>query len=130
MTNDTSASLPPVADRAAAIRADGGARDAVLWPMLRKYWTSALLVVVVVVVATAFFTLGEKKIYAAEATIQFNPNPPKPLGRRVENIVDMGAGSYWNNQEYYETQYRVIASRRVAQATVNELGLQNDQYFL
>ena len=98
--------------------------------MLRKYWTTALLVVVVVVVATAFFTLGEKKIYAAEATIQFNPNPPKPLGRRVENIVDMGAGSYWNNQEYYETQYRVIASRRVAQATVNELGLQNDQYFL
>ena len=26
----------------------------------------------------------------------------------------MGAGSYWDNHEYYETQYKIITSQRVA----------------
>lgn len=104
--------------------------NVVLWQMVRKYWPTALFTLAVVIVSVTFYTLGQKKIFEAEATIQFNPNPPRPLGRGMDTLVDMGTGTYWNNQEYYETQYRIITSMRVAIATVQELGLQHDQHFL
>ncbi|MCA9619574.1 MAG: polysaccharide biosynthesis tyrosine autokinase [Myxococcales bacterium] len=97
---------------------------------LRKYWTTALAVLVVTVVGTTFFTLGQKKIYQAEGTVMFDPNPPSPLGSQVESVVDIGSGNFWSNQEYYETQYNIIKSRRLALQVVKELGLQNDAAFI
>ncbi|WP_437673362.1 GumC family protein [Sorangium sp. So ce131] len=95
-----------------------------------KHWAIALTTLIFVALGVTFYTLGQKKIYQSAATVQFDPNPPRPLGRGVDTVVDMGAGSYWNNREYYETQYKVIRSMRVATAVVAQLNLQNDAYFL
>ncbi|WP_234022966.1 GumC family protein [Sorangium cellulosum] len=95
-----------------------------------KHWAIALTTLIFVALSVTFYTLGQKKIYQSSATVQFDPNPPRPLGRGVDTVVDMGAGSYWNNREYYETQYKVIRSMRVATAVVAQLNLQNDVYFL
>ena len=78
----------------------------------------------------AFYTLGQTKIYEATATIQFDPNPPRPLGGKVEAVVDMGSGPVWDTREYLETQYQIITSMRVSQAVVAELGLHRDVGFL
>ncbi len=85
---------------------------------------------VLVVAGTVFYTMGQKRIYEAQSTVMFDPNPPRPLGSRVESVVDMGAGTYWDNQEYYETQYAIIQSRRVALAVVQDHGLHNDSAWL
>lgn len=98
--------------------------------VVRKYWPTTVATFVAVVTATVFFTLGETKIYQAEATLMFDPRPPKPLGHRVETFVELGSESYWGHLEYYETQYNIIRSRRLALAVVEELGLQNDAHFL
>lgn len=95
-----------------------------------KHWAIALTTLLFVALGVTFYTLGQKKIYQSAATVQFDPNPPRPLGRGVDAVVDMGAGSYWNNREYYETQYKVIRSMRVALAVVAQLNLHNDAYFL
>lgn len=95
-----------------------------------KHWAIALTTLVFVALSVTFYTLGQKKIYQSSATVQFDPNPPRPLGRAVDTVVDMGAGSYWNNREYYETQYKIIRSMRVALAVVAQLNLHNDVYFL
>lgn len=113
-----------------AQRSRRGNSKLLVWHVVRKYWATAVGTLVVVAVGAVFYTLGQKRIYEAEATIHFDPNPPRPLGTRVESVVEMGANSWWGNQEYYETQYHIIRSRRVALAVVNELGLQNDQLFL
>jgi len=42
----------------------------------------------------------------------------------------MGAGNYWDNHEYYETQYRIIQSLRVSLVVVAQLGLNHDGAFL
>jgi capsular exopolysaccharide synthesis family protein len=101
-----------------------------LWRIVRKYWATAAATMLVIVLGATFYTLGQTKIYQASATIKFDPNPPKPLGKSIDAIVDMGSGNYWNNQEYYETQYKVIQSMRVAQAVVSDLGLDHDNAFL
>ncbi|WP_437974623.1 polysaccharide biosynthesis tyrosine autokinase [Sorangium sp. So ce295] len=102
----------------------------VTWRTVSKHWAIALTTLLLVALSVTFYTLGQKKIYQSAATVQFDPNPPRPLGRGVDTVVDMGAGSYWNNREYYETQYKVIRSIRVALAVVAQLNLQNDAYFL
>jgi len=98
--------------------------------MVRKYWSTALGTAVAVALIATFNTLGQTKIYQAQATIQFDPNPPRPLGQKVESIVDLGSGSFWDNREYYETQYKIIQSMKVSLAVVNELGLNRDGAFL
>src|SRR5262249_2559232 len=77
-----------------------------------------------------FYTLGQTKIYESMATIQFDPNPPKPLGGRIEQVVELGSGSDWDAQEYYETQYHIIQSMKIALAVVAELGLSHDTAFM
>jgi capsular exopolysaccharide synthesis family protein len=97
---------------------------------LRKRWMLIAAITLAVALAVTFYTLGQTKIYQAEATMLFDPNPPRPLGRQVETVVDMGNGNYWNNKEYYETQYELMRSLRLAQVVVEDLGLQNDLAFL
>ena len=97
---------------------------------LRKHWLTTVLVAAAVLAVVVFYTLGAKRIYQAKATLKFDPNPPTPLGQDVEAVVDIGVGTYWNRQEYYQTQYQIIESQRVARETVTRLGLHRDQGFL
>lgn len=97
---------------------------------VRKHWVTALGVAAAMTLGTAFYTLGQTKVYQAVGTIVFDPNPPRPLGTAVETVVDMGAGNYWSNQEYYSTQYKIIQSMRVALGVVQQLGLHQDLAFL
>ena len=97
---------------------------------VRKYWGTAIGVASAIALSVAFYTAGQTKVYQAVGTIIFDPNPPRPLGTAVETVVDMGAGNYWNNQEYYSTQYKVIQSLRVSLSVVQRLGLHHDPAFL
>lgn len=109
---------------------DGGIDPLMLLRLVRKHWAVAVGVAVVVTLAVAFYTLGQKRIYEATASIQFDPNPPRPLGAKVETIVELGSGAVWDTREYYETQYQIITSMKVALAVVAELGLHRDAAFL
>jgi succinoglycan biosynthesis transport protein ExoP len=108
----------------------GGVGSAVILRTVRKHWTTAVVTAFAVILGVTFYTLGQTKIYQSAATIQFDPNPPRPLGAKVETVVDMGSGNYWDNHEYYETQYKIIQSSRVALAVVAQLGLNHDTAFL
>lgn len=98
----------------------------VLW----KHRWIILTVIAVTLCLDALWVLRQPKIYAASVMVQFEPNPPRPLGRQVEEVDTGGIGSYWNLREYYETQYRVVKSRAVAEGVVRRLGLQHDPDFM
>jgi len=129
---DTTESSKPLPAKPSAVEreADGAFSPLEVLRMVRKYWSTALGVALAVSLAATFNTLGQVKIYQAQTTIQFDPNPPRPLGQKVESIVDLGSGSFWDNREYYETQYKIIQSMKVATAVVVELGLNHDGGFL
>lgn len=122
--------------RAAAQTADrlepeeGGFDGLVILRMVRKHWATAFAAALMISVSVAFYTLGQTKIFEASSTIIFDPNPPRPLGGKVEAVVELGSGPVWDTREYYETQYQIIQSMKVSQAVVAELGLQRDAAFI
>jgi capsular exopolysaccharide synthesis family protein len=111
---------------------DGDATAGVLdfFRKIRKHWMVVLGVALAVSVGVTFFTLGQKKIYASASTVYFDPNPPRPLGKGVEMVVDNGPGNYWSNKEFTETQQKLMKSMRVAMAVVRDHGLEHDPAFL
>lgn len=98
--------------------------------ILKRRWLLILLLVFGSVGIVAFFTFRMTKIYRATTTVRIETQAPKVLGRDVEDVVEMGTGSFWSNVEYYETQYKIIESRKTALRVVSEFNLQEDQDFM
>jgi capsular exopolysaccharide synthesis family protein len=97
---------------------------------VKKHWLLATIVCVTVFVAFAFYTVGQKRIYRATAMVQIDPNPPRPLGKEVQSVVDVGSGSYWSNKEYYGTQVEILRGQALARDTARVLGLHRDAGFV
>ena len=98
--------------------------------VLRKRKWHALFFLVAVVGLVTFYTLRQPKVYRATATVQIDPQAPRVLGEKVEAVTEMGTGSYWSNQEYYETQYHIVRSYEVASRVVALHSLGNNRAFL
>jgi polysaccharide biosynthesis transport protein len=103
---------------------------------LARYWRVPLkrkwLVLAVAAAAAGsalFWALRQPRIYEASATLDIEPNAPNVLGGQVSEVMDLGAGVYWNNREYFETQYKILQSRETAQAVVERLKLDRDPRF-
>lgn len=94
-----------------------------------RKWTIMIFFVLVVVAVTAW-TLRQTPVYKASATVQVDLQAPSVLGREVEQVESLETGSYWNNQEYMETQYKVVQSREVAHRVVEALNLDEDPDFV
>jgi capsular exopolysaccharide synthesis family protein len=98
--------------------------------LVRRRWVIAS-VFAAAVVLTLLFTLRATKIYAAATTIVIDPNTPRILDKeQVQDVVDTGVTSFWASKEYFETQYKVIQSRAVAQRVIEKLQLARDTRFL
>lgn len=120
-------SIVPAASKESAPR---GFSIASLWTGVRKNWWLASSVALVALVAATFYTLAETKIYEASATVLFDPQTPRPLGNDVQSVVDMSQSSYWNNKEYYKTQFWILKSHQLAASVVRELALHKEPAFI
>lgn len=96
---------------------------------LRDHKWLILGVTLVVLAAGLFWTLAAPKVYEATCTVEYDPNPSRPLGGQVEDVADP-IGNFWATREFFHTQNRVIASRDVAERVVRRLGLHEDPTFL
>jgi len=113
-----------------SVAAEAGLTLLAAWRVIRKYWITTLAVTMTIMVTTTFYTLGQTKIYEAAGTLQFDPSPPRPLGKQVDSIFDNGGGTFWATREYYETQYKILQSMRLALSVVQQLNLNKDASFL
>jgi len=96
--------------------------------VLKRRWTVVAFFIIIVTLVT-IFTIRQTKIYEAKASVVIEPYAPQVLGN-VREVYNMGAGSYWSNKEYYETQYHIISSRSVSQKVVQLLRLEGNKEFL
>ncbi len=97
---------------------------------LRKSWGFFVGALALALVVAVVVTFRQTEIFRSSGTIQIDPTPPRPLGNEIQSVVEMGTGAYLNNREYYETQYRILESRRLAKRVVQTLNLHRDPAFL
>jgi polysaccharide biosynthesis transport protein len=115
-----------------ALREEGAEIDLrAYWRVLvRRRWTVAG-VFAAAVLATLVATVRQTPIYAATASIIIDLSAPKVLNNKdVQEVVETGTSGYWSSKEYFETQYKVLTSRAVAQRVIEKLQLAKDLRFL
>ncbi|WP_242392050.1 GumC family protein [Anaeromyxobacter oryzisoli] len=98
--------------------------------LVRRRWT-ILAVFAAVVLLTLVATLRQPRVYAATATLIIDLQAPKVLNNKdVQDVVETGTSSLYSSKEYFETQYKIITSRAVAQRVIEKLQLARDPRFL
>ncbi|MDB4990183.1 MAG: Tyrosine-protein kinase EpsD [Myxococcaceae bacterium] len=98
--------------------------------LVAELWRYKLVVpavAAVVVAAVVFWTMRQPKIYEAAATLEYDPHPAQPLGSKLE---DQSGNSFWDSQEFYETQNFILRSRSIAERVARKLALHRDDDFM
>lgn len=107
----------------------GGAADILrYWRQIRPYIWVVPLVALAASGAAFVYTSRLPRIYEAVSTLEYDPNPPRPLGSQVQEVSE-GTTSYWSSRELLETQNLIIGSRVIAERVVRQLGLNEDPTF-
>jgi polysaccharide biosynthesis transport protein len=75
---------------------------------------------VVLIISVLIFSLKQTPVYESTATILINRDSPHVLS--IQEVSPMGSGDYYNERNYYETQYKLIKSKAVLKNTVKALG--------
>jgi capsular exopolysaccharide synthesis family protein len=97
--------------------------------VLQEYKWLIVGITAAAVAAGIIWTLRIPQIYEASCTLEYDPNPSRPLGGQVDDVADP-IGNFWATQEFFVTQNLVIASRDVARRAVQKLGLHQDPTYL
>jgi len=98
--------------------------------LIRRRWLVIPFFLATVLVTT-LISLRQTKIYSATCTIIIDVAAPKVLEKdQLQEVVETGTGGYWFSKEYYETQYKVLGSRTVAQRVADKLQLATNDRFL
>lgn len=102
--------------------ANGLFEPRMLWrSILRRRWI-VLGVFAAVAAIGSWMTITAPRIYRATATILIERDTPNVLGGDVRDVYDM-AKAYGSNNDYDETQYKMIRSRRVLQKVIAALAI-------
>ena len=96
----------------------------------RKSWWIIALVLVGGVALSVLFTLRQPKVYQATASVVIDPQPPQVFGSQVQEVITLGTGSFWSNQEYYNTQSEILASFDLAKLTLDHNDLSKEPAFV
>jgi uncharacterized protein involved in exopolysaccharide biosynthesis len=86
--------------------------------VLRKRLWVVIACVAVGVTGAVLYTMRLPRIFEATATVVINPQAPRVFGNQVDEVFELGTGSYWSNQEYYNTQLDIITGFPLARVTV------------
>jgi capsular exopolysaccharide synthesis family protein len=76
-----------------------------------------------------FLTLRQHKVYEATTTLEYDPDPPRPLGSETAEVVEE-ASNFWATKEFYKTQNRILTSRTIGERVVRKLDLHRNAGFM
>jgi len=96
----------------------------------RKHWWIIVLVFAAGIAGSVLYTLRQPKVYQASASIVIDPQPPQVFGSQVQEVITLGTGSFWSNQEYYNTEVEIIKGFDLAKLTIDHNELWNERGLL
>ncbi|NOQ96057.1 MAG: polysaccharide biosynthesis tyrosine autokinase [Desulfobacterales bacterium] len=92
------------------------------WVLIRRRWT-IILFLLLVVTLVGIFTFTSEPIYKATTQILIERESPKILN--IEDIIPIES----TGKDFYQTQYKVLHSRAIAQYVIEELDLAEQSDF-
>lgn len=107
----------------------GGESDVDLRYYAGVLWRGRWLIVVSVIMGVALSSLVaylQIPEYQAQAMVQIEPPVPVFLG--VNEALTGGSG-YWQNSDFYNTQFKIITSKAIADIVLEELKLKDKSPF-
>src|SRR3989338_4824945 len=94
--------------------------------IFQKRLSLILLSLIIIPTTAAIIVFTAKPIYRATASILIEKSSPKIT--KFEEVYQQGVSSS-EIQQYYQTQYKVLSSRALAEKVFNELKLSKDPDF-
>ncbi len=85
--------------------------------ILRKYRWPILLTTALITAITAYIVSGMTPIYRATSTLLIETQETMPIS------FDELVGIDTTNQEYYQTQFEILKSRKLAKRVIEEMGI-------
>lgn len=117
--NELAPTQAPAPERSSARSDDAPAID--VWRYVaivrKRAWVIAA-VIALGVTAAALYTQRLPKVYQATSSVVIDPTPPQVFGSKVQEVIQLGAGSYWSNQEYYNTQLQILTKYELVKRTI------------
>lgn len=95
---------------------------------LRKNWALVAALTLLGAGTALLISKSMHKVYDASALIELNAEVVRPLSDKLDE--SQTASVWWDTQEYYETQYRIITSHHLLTLVARDLNLANDESFL
>ena len=110
-------------------RPDAGGIDILrLLRQLYHYKWLILGAALAALVGTHYWTSNLTRLYQADCSIEYDPNPMRPLGRDMDDSPS--AYYFWSSQEFFATQNRILTSRALAERVVRKLSLHQNADFM
>lgn len=94
--------------------------------IIRRRWI-VLSFSIIVIVSVLILSIRQIPIYESTATILINRESPRVLS--IQEVAPMGSGEYFNDRDYYETQYKLIKSNAVLRNVANILGFREGSIY-
>lgn len=96
----------------------------------RRGWPIIVASVTLCAGAALLQSKSQQPVYEASTLCEITPQPVQPLGDKEGSALDMGAGMYFDTQEYYQTEFQIVTSDGVLSAVARNLALSSDFDFL
>ena len=97
---------------------------------LRKFWPMVLTCVLIGAGVSLVYTKTLPRIYEAASLVELDPSANRPIDDpKMAALMPLGGGDFFDNQEYYETEYKIITSSKVLEEAARDVGLANDFAF-
>ncbi|MGC9985675.1 MAG: polysaccharide biosynthesis tyrosine autokinase [Polyangia bacterium] len=94
--------------------------------VLRKRWRVMTALLILTLAGVFVWTVRQPRIFQATCSIVIESTAPQVL-QGVKDVVEMGPG--WASYDFYETQFRIIQSRDMAERVIDRLALGHDPAF-
>jgi len=115
--------LPPIGYYSSSPREEREINLRDYWKVIRKRRWTIIAFFLIVVVTTAVWTFTMRPIYRTTATIQINKENPQIVDFKEVFAVNT------TDRDYYQTQYKLLESRKLARRVIQLLNLsQHDEF--
>lgn len=95
--------------------------------VIRRHWRMVSLPCLVALAITSLVILIMTPVYTATSTMLIERQTPQVLDIKQPGAEELDGS---DGQDFYETEYKLLASRSLAAQVITDLGLQKDQRFL